>query len=270
MKISLTHSSLFLLGVIVLSLFLPVIIFGDKNYEPAPVLTMTERVLQPAKPQFTALLFESFEDKFPPDGWKVISQGTSSNEWSVNPTIARSGTNSAFIRYCSASQTMDEWLITPVIDLSEVAGAKLAFYENENYWADAGIEHHVRISTTSQSDLNSFESIKRMTPSNHYIQGFAGNPVEIDLSNYVGQKTVYIAFHYLGSNADNWFIDDVGVYRPDEHDVSAIDLNLKNHYEPGTTIQPAVKVHNVGLNTESFTVNFGYFNWDGTPTILDS
>ncbi len=222
------------------------------------------------KPLFHSLLFESFEKRFPSSGWQNISYGNSKNQWSQNSSQAHSGLKSACVKYSNQNETMDEWLITSPIDLSQSPGAKLSFFEDGTYWAEYGNHHSIKISTTSPTDKSAFQTLMDMTPGTHKIHGFDGNPVEIDLSNYLGEDNVYIAFQYTGSDADDWYIDDVGVYEPDEHDVRVNSISLESHYAPGETVQPQATVENVGLNTETFSVEFGYFDWNTNPNIIDT
>lgn len=219
---------------------------------------------------FKKHLYESFEGASIPYGWVAISNGNANEEWALTASRSRSGAQSVFLNYCSANETMDEWLISPAVNLSDVQAAMLEFYEDESYWANYGNYHAVKISTTSQTDLSTFETVLEMRPGSHVINTFAGYPVEIDLSNYLGNSTVYIAFHYTGTDADRWYIDDVSVLEPDAHDVKAMSLNLDRHYEPGEFLQPVGMVRNVGLNTESFDVHFGYYQWDGSMNVLDT
>ena len=88
-----------------------------------------------------------------------------------------------------------------------------------------------------------------MTPSNHNINGFDGDPVVIDLSSYAGNSTVYIAFRYTGHDADNWYIDDVEVYAPFDNDVRPVAL-LNPDYQ-STAFTPVVRIQNYGLNSVS-------------------
>ncbi|NOZ62567.1 MAG: T9SS type A sorting domain-containing protein [Calditrichaeota bacterium] len=246
----------------------------QKHYLPGKGVSI--RMLQPTtdshdfgKPGFNDLLFESFESNFPPTGWSRISFGNSNKKWTQYGGRAKSGRYFAGVWYCSSSQTNNEWLITPAITLSNNVAAKLLFWERGYYWPNDGIGHFIKISTTSQSDTNSFQTISEMHPNNHTLGTFEGPPIEVDLSNYVGQ-TVYIAFVYYGSDADVWFVDDVTVREPQDNDLAIDSFSLLSHYDSATPIAPQVSVRNVGINSESFPVNLGYFNWDGVPVIIDT
>ncbi|NOX88515.1 MAG: T9SS type A sorting domain-containing protein [Calditrichaeota bacterium] len=215
----------------------------------------------------TAVLEESFEgSSFPPTGWKTISNSPITEAWRQSSKEARTGSYSAA---CEPQYfSMDDWLITKAVDLSGVSSAKLYFYETGNDWNSSGQHHYIKVSTTSQTNTSSFTTVLDMTPSNHDIEGFYGQPVIVDLTDFVGNSTVYIAFHFVGS--DDWYIDDVKVTTPQDHDVMAYSLNINSHYEPNTTFTPTGTVQNVGLNTESFDVHFGYYDWEENPIILDT
>lgn len=218
---------------------------------------------------YNHLLFESFENGFPPSGWKKISNGTADEEWNLASDDARSGFYSAKVSFSPKDRTMDEWLVSPAINFSQVKQAFLQFYELGAYWGD-GIHHYIMVSTTSQTNVSSFTTLLDMTPQNHAINGFVGEPVEIDLSAFKGKSTLYIAFRYVGTWADIWLIDDVDVYAANNHDVKATVLNMNKHHEKGSTTYPSAIVKNVGLNSESFKVEFGYFDWSGNPVIVDT
>jgi len=262
--------------ILVLSCFIFVSIFANEKTSKTcnrekikPLFHKNQESVQLPKPAFSSILFESFEDSFPPQGWLTISDGDSDEEWIQLEGYGHSGNNSAVVFYCDTTETMDEWLITPPIDLSQAQAPFLQFYEMENYWED-GIHHYIKISTSSQSDQSTFQTLMDMTPDNHQINGFNGDPVLIDLSNYIGQDSVYIAFQYVGTYADTWVVDDVEVLQADEHDVSVVEMVLSSEYESGMTIEPKVALANVGLNQESFSVNFGYYDWDENPVIIDT
>ena len=197
------------------------------------------------------LLFqEDFEGDFPPTGWYKVDAGSSTSDgWRQTSMKSRSGSYSAAVFYTPSSNTKDEWLITPAIDLSGDSTIYLYFYEDQDYWEGWGDHHQILISTTSQTDTSTFTLLMDMTPSNHDVNGFDGDPVIIDLSPYAGNPTVYIAFRYTGQDADNWYIDDVEVYAPFDSDARPIAL-LNPDYQ-STTFTPIVRIQNFGLDTIS-------------------
>lgn len=245
----------------------------DKHQTSRKILqdrSKESRTITTPKPKFHSVLFESFEGVFPPAGWSRQSYGNSPNVWTTTTAMAHSGIRSACVEYGSQDESQDEWLITSAINLSQSPGATLLFWEDQQFWNSYGDHHYVKISTTSQTNPAAFQDLLVMTPNTHTINGFAGDPVEVDLSNYLGESTVYIAFVYTGVWADDWFIDDVTILEPDDHDVRVVSLNLDHHYNPGTTVLPVVNVRNVGLNTESFDVKFGHYNWNGDQVVVET
>ena len=211
-------------------------------------------------------LSESFENGVPPSGWTTINNGFILDNWEASGWKAHSGQKSAFAE--AYYRTLDHWLITSAIDLSSFSHAYLYFYEDEENWSSSGNHHYIKVSTTSQTNTSSFTTVLDMTPSNHTIEGIHGNVVQVDLSAYVGNSTVYVAFHIQGD--DKWYIDDVSVTGSQAHDVRAISVDMNSHYTASSSITPGGVVSNVGDNSESFDVDFGYFNWDGTQTVLDT
>jgi len=217
--------------------------------------------------QELVLFEESFEGAdFPPSNWNIINDGFILDNWTSSSAKANTGSKSAYAE--AYYMALNHWLITPAVDLSSATGVYLYFNEDQAEWADNGSHHYIKVSTTSQTNTSSFTTILDMIPATHTIAGFGNGAVMVDLSAYAGESTVYIAFHIEGS--DEWWIDDVTVASSQEHDVSAISVDIDNQQTAGSSVTPMGTVFNIGNNAESFDVNFGYYNWDGTQTILDT
>ncbi|NPB04146.1 MAG: T9SS type A sorting domain-containing protein [Thermotogae bacterium] len=194
------------------------------------------------------ILDESFEGTFPPSGWAVIDLGTATGDsWYKTSTKAHSGNYSAKVNYLSSSDNKDEWLVTSAVDLSGAVGHHviLSFYEDEDYWSGYGDHHQILVSTTSQTDTSAFTLILDMTPDDHTINGFNGDPVVVDLTAYVGNPNVYIAFRYTGLDADNWYIDDVQIFVTYGTDVRPLALLSPSEYA-SSTFTPRVRIQNYG------------------------
>lgn len=217
--------------------------------EPTEVLKDTSRLLY---------LSEGFEGDWPLADWTVMTSGAAYT-WDQTNTAANSGGFSAWVQYGPQGAYQDEWLVTPLIDLSGATLPSLQFYEDEAYWADYGLVHYIMISTTLPDDPAAFTSVVEWTPANHTVNGFGGDPVVVDLSAYAGEPVVYLAFRYTGDWADDWFIDDVSVFEPSDHDVAALEALPTGHFDGGDSVIPRAVVANVGLNTESFDVLYEIF-----------
>ncbi len=207
------------------------------------------------------MLNESFEGSFPPSGWTLFSEGIALEGWQQSSAKSRTGDNSAVAepQYLYGQKI---WLVTPAINLSTAPSAKLNFYEDHDNWPDGEGINTVSVSTTSPNSASSFTTIFEMTPANHTNSGFAGNAVEIDLSAYIGENTVYIGFAYDNPASPNyqWFLDDIRVVVPSDHDAMAISIDMDVHYDPNSSVTPMATIKNEGLNTETFDVQFGYYD----------
>ncbi len=213
---------------------------------------------------------ESFEGFFPPPGWVVLDYGNPGYEWEQTNQKARSGQYSAAVFYGPQSVQQNEWLVTPLIDLTNEANCYLVFWEDEDYWQGYGDHHRIRVSTSSPTDTSTFVTVLDMTPGNHPIQGFDGDPVIVDLSAYTGQ-TIYVAFQYTGVWADNWYVDDIVIFSALNHDVLAEAVVSPELFAPqDTAITPWVRVANIGFSTESFYVHLKVYDAQGDLQYHDS
>jgi len=218
----------------------------------------------------STLVNESFEGSFPPSGWNTFSDYIVES-WGQSSDMSRTGTKSA-VGEPSYVYGKNIYLVTPAVDLSTAVGATLYFYEDQSGWAASTGHNSIEVSITNNSSASAFTSILDMTPSTHTIEGFAGNAVAVDLSAYIGEPTVYVAFHFYNdaSPSYQWFIDDVKITTPSDHDAMVKSINMDAHYAPNSVVTPQATVRNDGLNTETFDVQFGYYDWDGAPVVVDT
>jgi hypothetical protein len=213
--------------------------------------------------------FESF--LFPPTGWARLHEG-SSYTWSSSTAKKHTGVRSAYMNAGSASYTQDDYLVTPALDFSMHIEPKLEWFEDQDNWIANGEHHYIMVSTTSQTDASAFQIIADMTPANHANPGFTGAAVEVDLSAFAGEPTVYVAFRYTGSAADKWYIDDVRVFElvTAGGDVTPMAVSpMDNHYEDGNTVNPIVTVYNNGSSDADFDVELEILA-SGTPVSTET
>lgn len=212
----------------------------------------------PAVPtDFTRLnyLFESFEGSVPPAGWSIMTSGVSTT-WEQSSAMVHSGDWSAVVHYGPQGAMQDEWLVTPALDFTGAAALYLEFFEDQAYWDGYGLRHHLAVSTTVPDDPAAFTMVETWTPSDHTVNGFGGDPVVLNLSDYAGMTGVYFAFRYEGDWADDWFIDDVRIYEPSDYDLAALEARPHDHVDVGVMLVPVGLVKNVGLNTVSCNVRY--------------
>lgn len=197
------------------------------------------------------LMFEGFEVSLPPLGWGRLNLGTS-HTWVRTFNRRRSGAFSAWVESGPDGTWQDEWLVAPV-DLSGTVAPQVEWYESESDWPTLGEHHYLMASTTSATDPAAFTVLRDMTPADHVIAGFDGDPMVVDLSAYANEPLVYLAWRYVGSQADDWYIDDLRVFESLDVDIRGIAMapdGLALHGED--VITPVATFLNDGQSTESF------------------
>jgi len=149
------------------------------------------------------------EEDFLPEGWTKLDV-SGSNHWSWE-SGGHEGSPGCAARNYTASGTQNSWLVTPAIQISST-GYKLEFYslvEYLSYYTTGGSRIHV---STTDTQVGSFVLLKQFASDELTEDWFK---YSFSLDNFVGE-TIYIGFQYTGTDAHNWFIDDVviGVMDP--------------------------------------------------------
>ncbi|MBT4946702.1 MAG: hypothetical protein HON27_11085, partial [Candidatus Marinimicrobia bacterium] len=156
---------------------------------------------------------ESFESGL--TGW-TLNDGNAGTvgTWYQSSAYAQDGVYSAGVDYHSTI-TVDQGLLSPVLDLSAYAGQSLSlsFFERADFatyytWHD--------VSIWVDGVLNTYYELGAAT--SDWVN------VSIDLSAFAGMTGVQIEFYYNGLDADDWFVDAVTLNSGDqvlEHIVGA-------------------------------------------------
>lgn len=124
----------------------------------------------------------------------------------------RGASATATVTYDENLEQQDEWLITPTLDFSgELQTIYLDFEAGLSYYWSVSPNNNydlvAKISTDngttwtplwSETDLGEFES-------------FVMNPVHLDISAYIGQPNVKLAFQYVGLDGAQASIDNVRI-----------------------------------------------------------
>jgi hypothetical protein len=222
------------------------------------------------------LITEDFETSFPPEGWSLIHLGDF-YQWMWGWNGGHSGVHSAIIRPGYDGAFEDEWLVTPARDTAGGDYLFLEFYESGQDWTAMGGLHEVLVSTTVADDPAAFTPVWSVTPASYDAPWLDSEreewaQVQINLSVYLGE-TIYVAFHYVGDDTDHWWVDDVRLNAPVEHDLQAVEIMPMNTtWHEGSEITPRFTVANTGVNTEAFTANMvierdGAVFYDETITV---
>lgn len=172
-----------------------------------------------AKPAFTnaqvILLDEGFEDgTMPPTGWTKIngpsSPGDQAAHWRVDDTdyIYAGG----YGALCPWGYNLNEWLITPPIDLSTVSNPAVSFWWESSYFWHVDPNNNgdlfVKVSTDGGTTWDVLWTFGDIGVWNDWVWYYT----VIDLSAYVGQSNVKIAFNVVANDNADVGLDEITVY----------------------------------------------------------
>jgi hypothetical protein len=185
----------------------------------------------------TVIFAENFTTSdFPPAGWELRqvnndSIGNNPCFWSRFTSYFRS--NPAACGLWWSYNPQDEWLISPPVSLT---GSPTGYYYlrfwTYGYLGSPDSDHYyVKVST---DDGNNWEVVYDLSSESRGWNRYE-EPIYIDLSTYAGQ-TIRIAWHADDGPANQglnyvWFIDDIELGAPFEHDVGVAQL-LEIKYRP--------------------------------------
>jgi hypothetical protein len=170
--------------------------------------------LEEASTSITGPWCEAFEGgEVPPAEWTSYigtnGAGTGSN-WEAS-TISTDGGTGAFVAYENSGDVNEDWLVTPMFTPGEDSDW-LTYYEADSYTSDYGSSYSIRVSTSSQTDHDSFVTISEYGEMNigniNGTNGFQYN--EADLSAYIGTP-IYVAFVLTNNDGDGWYLDEICV-----------------------------------------------------------
>ena len=164
----------------------------------------------------TTFFSEDFEDEatstpddpFPVAGWTRINTVTGYTWFVETPTGSSGpiGTVSALCPYGPVGSPLDEWLITPAIDVSTAtSGLYVEFgYLHDNLNYPFVLDLYVSTTGTSTGD---FSLLWQASGETHPNMVFTTTTV--DLSAYAGESVLYLAWRYQGEDANLGGIDDI-------------------------------------------------------------
>ncbi|CAO80453.1 choice-of-anchor J domain-containing protein [Candidatus Cloacimonas acidaminovorans] len=197
-----------------------------------------------------------------PLNWsQTYSGGVTSNRWTLSNTNSAGGT--AYEMMASwASGTGISRLIAPPLNTDGIANVAINFNTYYNDYA-AGITAKVQYSF----DLNTWYD----TPWS-IISGsgdVTGNQTAL-ITGLTNHPTTYVAWVLDGNHYqfDYWYIDDVAISLPPDHDVKVVSYDVENQVVPeNTVVTPIATVGNNGLNTETFAVTCTIGTYSSTQTV---
>ncbi|PWA06168.1 T9SS-dependent choice-of-anchor J family protein [Flavobacterium psychrotolerans] len=152
---------------------------------------------------------QDFEGTFPPTGWAVYRGANDlgiESDWTATTVGVATGLQAAYVDYeaVTAGELAEDWLVSPAYTVT-APNTLMAFYQGQDDPTDYGSTYTIRVSTTSQIDINSFTIVDTQTESDFTIEMTTRT---VDLSAYAGQ-TIYIAFVLENNEGDAWAIDGI-------------------------------------------------------------
>ncbi len=197
-----------------------------------------------------------------PLNWtQSYSGGISSNRWSLSNTSNAGGT--AYEMMASyASGTGISRLIAPPLNTDGIANFTVNF---NTYYNDFGVGITAKVQYSF--DLNTWFD----TPWSIISGGgdVTGNQTAL-ITGLTNHPTTYVAWVLDGNHYqfDYWYIDDVAISLPPEHDVTVVSYDVDNQVvSENTVVTPMATVGNNGLNTETFAVTCTIGTYSSTQTV---
>lgn len=161
------------------------------------------------------LLQEGFEGGvMPPTGWTRIngpsSPGSEAAHWRIdNSGYVYSGTYGAA---CPWGYNLNEWLISPALDLSAISNPAVSFqWASSYYWHVSPNDNgdlFVKVSVDGGTTWNPVWTFGNIGVWQNWVWYFT----TIDLSAYQGQPNVKIAFNVVANDNADIALDDIMVY----------------------------------------------------------
>jgi hypothetical protein len=210
---------------------------------------------------------EDFEgETFPPEGWTVYSLLDEAQNWELNlwQNITPGGTQSAFHNSTSGEGSVDNWLVTPQINIAADGFHYLSIWSYlANSWA---YKSNTVLISTGSPDPADDDYVIVWDNASDLGNAYLWMNYFVDLESYIGQD-IYVAFRYEGDQwGHTWNIDDVSlvddspIFNISELEVSqTVGLN-------GTGIQ-TIEITNGGIQDLTFDIEMEYLNSEGWLTV---
>ncbi|MGF1565222.1 MAG: choice-of-anchor J domain-containing protein [Flavobacteriales bacterium] len=202
---------------------------------------------------------EDFNAGFVPENWKVNSSGNGGS-WEQASEIGNAENIVAqFPNYWVDTQGEDDWLILPGVDLSAQPAAELTFdvaHQQFNEYVD-GLEVRVRAagSTEWTTVYSKFGADLAVNGCYMWFWYDSGGEVvwrneNVDLSAFLGESCVEIAFVNVGGYGNHIWVDNVNVFNPSVSGIAEVGNGALHVYPNPTTDDFNVRVSAEWLGSE--------------------
>lgn len=189
-------------------------------------------------------------------GWGNAGSGFRGYPWQLTTSQARSGTASALHPHgYEGTPIIQDWLVSPAIDLSAESNVQVTWYEYGNNTPAA--HHGLYISTTTRDPADGgYQPVAELLPAPG--EDTWGRSAVYDLSAWAGNPTVYLGWYFEGVDADDWYIDDITVQAL-QADLSSTWTVAPSPIHPGDSGALTVQVINSGtVPAEGVSVTVRY------------
>lgn len=208
-------------------------------------------------------LTEDFSSNtFPPNGWTIDAH---SANWAKSDSKNAGGENVGEANlHWSPQFNGTSRLISPQIDLTGVIILSVEFNHMLDFYG--GSTEHIGLATRSGGgNWNVVWEVSGATIPAEHINEVINNAD-------VGASDFQFCLYFDGSsyNINDWYIDDIRLFTPFDHDVSTADILGETYFQPYSNYMPTAKVFNAGLNTESFDVVCAVTSSDGIVVYSDT
>jgi len=203
------------------------------------------------------LLNVDFSGTWPPTGWTFDSQASN---WSQSQSANAGGTAPEATFYWSPQFTGMTHFISPNVDLTGINKVNLQFLHMLDDYSGG-----YTIGVATRHNSGTWNIVWQIA----VTEAIAATGVYIPIANSdVNSSTFQFCFFFSGPsyNINNWYIDNVKLFAPYAHDVSAAKWLLADQYTAGIPLTPMVQVKNIGKNSEGFPVVFNLY--DGSNTVI--
>jgi len=156
---------------------------------------------------------EDFEDYTPgygplySIGWASVGSGFGGYPFEITEAQAQDGVASVFHpRGYEGMSSLDDWLLAPALDFTGVDRIQLTWWEQGRSVELS--DHSLWLSTSDRDPRNGthVEVATLSAPTEDWTRSEV-----IDLTAWADEPVVHLAWHYVGTYADDWYLDAVSV-----------------------------------------------------------
>jgi hypothetical protein len=201
------------------------------------------------------LLYEDFSGTWPPSGWTFDSH---SGNWFQSQTANAGGTAPEAMFSWSPQFTGTTRFISPDIDLTGVTKVDLQFLHMVDDYSGGYV-----VGVATRHNSGTWNIVWQVS----VTQAIPATGVYVPIANGdMNSSTFQFCFFFSGPsyNINYWYIDNVDLFAPYNHDVRSDKWLIADQFTAGTPFTPSIQVKNIGKNTESFPVVFNVYDVSNT------